>query len=196
MLLKQTACQPQEIQSIIAMPRTLGYHLQQVPIAEDLYKIDLAIVDRYQAFSGELLRLSLLGITGYGFLLSNIVFKHSDGVLLGRLGSYATSLGVGLLGLGFAAVFALGHRYLSTDCVTHHTRLTRLMIRGADPMAENSHVEMTGTERNPNWIARSERMSLRRDLKLCNRALLASSFCLALGAASVVWTFAGILFKI
>ena len=47
-------------------------------LQEDVYIVDLAALDRYQTFSGELLRLALLGIAGYGFLITNIVVKATS----------------------------------------------------------------------------------------------------------------------
>lgn len=47
--------------------RTLDYGVQ-----EPLYKPDLELVTKYQAYSAELLRLALLVLCGYGFLLKEI----------------------------------------------------------------------------------------------------------------------------
>ena len=106
------------------MAKPLGKY--SISIDENTYKADLAVVDRYQAFSAELLRLSLLGITGYGFLLSQIVFKGNESTLfLHSLSNYREVLGIGVFVLGLSSASALGHRYFSTDCITHYVRLLR-----------------------------------------------------------------------
>lgn len=48
-----------------------------VRIDEERFKPDMDLSDRYVAYSAELLRLSLLGMAGYAFLLKEIVFAAS-----------------------------------------------------------------------------------------------------------------------
>ena len=43
-------------------------------LKEDKYKAELQLVDRYQSFVAELLRLSLLGIAVFGFLYTRQIF--------------------------------------------------------------------------------------------------------------------------
>lgn len=44
-------------------------YLSEIPIEENIYKADLTVLEKYQSFSSELLRLSLLSLAGYGFLI-------------------------------------------------------------------------------------------------------------------------------
>jgi hypothetical protein len=41
-----------------------------VPVDEARYKVELELVDPYHAYASEILRLALLGIAVYGFVLS------------------------------------------------------------------------------------------------------------------------------
>lgn len=59
--------------------RTLrAKYLSDIPIHEDNYKVDFIILDKYQNFSSEILRLSLLGLAIYGFLITDVIFKITN----------------------------------------------------------------------------------------------------------------------
>jgi hypothetical protein len=51
--------------------------LTEIALDEKYYKPDLEVTDRYQTFSTEMLRLSLLGIAALGFLKKLFSMKHS-----------------------------------------------------------------------------------------------------------------------
>lgn len=155
-------------------------------LKEDLYKADLAVLDRYQAFSSEMLRLALLGIAGYGFLISNVLFR-GDGngryPYLDLLAQNRLVLIVGLLALATASATALGHRYFSTDCLTHFVRRLRLSQSLTDyPAAPEAKTWAT--------IIDSEGKSLAKDLNICRWLLLASAVTLTVGAFAVSVAFA------
>lgn len=173
------------------MPRTMtGRYLSEVPLEAEAYKADLEVVDRYQAFSTELLRLALLGIAGYGFLLSQIIFGNTESAeFLTRLQRGQWLLALGLAALGVSAGAALMHRFYSTDCITHHIRFLRLH-RTAQRLAPASS-EREGREAQ----ALSERRSLENDLELCKWSLLVSAVALCSGAVAVVATFGQTLFE-
>lgn len=167
--------------------RTLNEkYLGGLELSEDIYKVDLAVLDRYQSFSSELLRLSLLGIAGYGFLLSNTVLKpKSDiGPLLPASAWYAIDylLPLGVVMFGFSAASALGHRYFSTDCMSHYVRRIRLLKKGT--------VEGRPDHKKTERIIKHEAISLKKDLLLCKWLLLGSSIFLLIGAGCVAWSFA------
>ena len=48
------------------------------PVEEKACKVDLELHGRHTAYSSEILRLDLLGIAGYGFLLKDIVLANSS----------------------------------------------------------------------------------------------------------------------
>lgn len=163
-------------------------YLGGMELSEDVYKVDLAVLDRYQSFSSELLRLSLLGITGYGFLITNTVFKSSSasGNLTPSTPSYVLTylLPLGAAMLGLSAATALGHRYFSTDCITHYVRRLRLLKRKGNLPEGGTESESTAK------IIFAEETSLENDLRLCKWLLWAASVFLIIGAASVAWAFA------
>ena len=53
-------------------------------LKEDKYKAELQLVDRYQSFVAELLRLSLAGIAVFGFLYEYLISSNSPSVDKGR----------------------------------------------------------------------------------------------------------------
>jgi hypothetical protein len=104
-------------------------------IDERSYKPDLELLDRYQAFSAELLRVALLAIGLFGFSVKEL---HAPAGMSGWW------LGLALLAFGFLAVAAgcaLGHRYYSTDGMFHHIRYERRcageLARRTEPLARS-----------------------------------------------------------
>jgi len=172
--------------------RTLSEkYLGGLKLDEDIYKVDLAVLDRYQAFSSELLRLSLLGIAGYGFLITNVFLKSSGGSggFAAQVPRYVMNIALpaGAVVLALSAMTALGHRYFSTDCITHYVRRLRLLKKKDDMPEDEPQREIIAK------IIDVEEMSLENDLKRCKWLLIASSIFLLLGAAFVAWAFAATL---
>src|SRR5687768_3020567 len=59
--------------------RTLrNKYLSEIPIEENNYKADFNILEKYQSFSSEVLRLALLALAIYGFLITNVIFKITN----------------------------------------------------------------------------------------------------------------------
>jgi len=52
--------------------RPAARSLKDLELKEDLWKPDFDIISRYQHFETEIIRLSLLGVAGYGFLISQV----------------------------------------------------------------------------------------------------------------------------
>lgn len=172
--------------------RTLpGKYLSDIPVSKDTYEVDLAVLDRYQAFSAELLRLALLGLAGYGFLITKIALVTIDSAgTLGFLNSLLAGkhfLAVGVISLAFAAMCALGHRYFSTDSIAHHIRRLRLHLRCETLDAGDQKSELMA-------VAQHESESLRKDLNRCRWLLVGSSSFLVLGTVCVALSFALTLF--
>lgn len=166
-------------------------YLGGLEIREEVYAVDLAVLDRYQSFSSELLRLSLLGIAGYGFLISNIFLKSpgSPESITGQVPAYVLGIALpaGAVMLAFSAMTALGHRYFSTDCIAHYVRRIRLTKKMTTlPEGDPKHERTTA-------IIEAEERSLAKDLRRCKWLLIASSTFLVLGAACVAWAFAATL---
>ncbi|MDD5581020.1 MAG: hypothetical protein PHY16_17330 [Methylobacter sp.] len=148
------------------------------PVDEKVYKVDLELQDRYTAYSAEILRLALLGIAGYGFLLKDLVFaEHSPTLFVHRAHDVWFLLIGGVICLGISAVLALQHRVCATDCVACVAAFIRKNACGRQDEAE------------------ADRAALRTNLKRAAVLLQFSALLLALGASSVVATFCYILWQ-
>jgi hypothetical protein len=87
-----------------------------------------------------------------------------------------------------SAATALGHRYFSTDCLTHFVRGLRLSASLADESTDASRKAVEAT-------IVSEEDSLNSDLNKCKWLLIIACLALFIGVASVAWVFAATLFK-
>ena len=144
-----------------------------VEVSDKTYPNDVIISDRYQKFSAELLRLSLLGIAGIGFLVVNILLKDESGQIV-KDNSFMGFLSASLVFLGLSAASALLHRWLSTDSLAEHLMLIRLEKRKAEGDVERINK------------ARAKR---KRQFKLSGLTLLFSSLFLWLGAVCLSLSF-------
>jgi DMSO reductase anchor subunit len=155
-------------------------------IPTDGLKHDWELLDRYQAFSAELLRVSLLGIAGVGYLVTQLTAK--DSTLRVDVTKPETILyfWLTLLVLGVAAAAALGHRYVSADSMACHIKLLRMRLREAEKSeAEKSDAKKREIER--------EKRSRDRRLKVSGLLLLIAALALGLGALVLALTFARLL---
>jgi hypothetical protein len=81
-------------------------------LEEDKYRAERDLIDRYQAFVADLLRLSLLGIAVFGFLYKIIFEENLGSSTLTQTVSTLGAIGVAMFGI--SATFALLFRFLST----------------------------------------------------------------------------------
>lgn len=111
------------------MTPTKPEDLGTAALDEKAYAADFALLDRYQGFSAELLRIALVAVAAFGFLLEQfgLAWIPSGGRIV-AIGS--------LVLLTLSAGFALAHRYLSSDGMFHHLRLLRLAQRPKTPQTE------------------------------------------------------------
>lgn len=91
----------------------------------DSFDDDLKLLDRYQSYSSEIVRLSLLGIAWIGFLYTN---KTDD---LMRLSDFwiKSLFFSSIIMMGFAVFLGTLHKYFSTDSMAHMLYLTRLKTK-------------------------------------------------------------------
>ena len=94
-----------------------------VDVDEKKYKAELELLDRYQSFSAELLRLSLLGLAIFGFLYQQVFAKPNDTIPIDDV-KYWSRLSI--ISFALAAVFALIYRYCSTEAMRHYLMGLRL----------------------------------------------------------------------
>jgi hypothetical protein len=142
--------------------RTLG------EIKVDAFEQDVAVNDRHQSFSAELLRLALLGVGGVGYIAARRFADHGPSgtsLELSEASRWLVLLAAATFGL--SAGSALSLRYISADLLAFQLRIVRLRLRGT-----------------PGDLDAAEREETRRNcrLKLTRPLLVASSACLALGA--------------
>ncbi|WP_343697871.1 hypothetical protein [Flavobacterium sp.] len=158
-------------------------YLSSIPINEDNYKVDFIILEKYQSFSAEILRLSLLGLTVYGFLITNVIFKISENkkeyIFIKPFSINKTLLFLGAVTLILTALVSLGHRYFSTDCMTHFIRGFRLRqkISEIENTELNYETRLTSLENS----LKNEELSFERDLNLCKWLLFGSCLFLIIG---------------
>ncbi len=127
-----------------------------VELPANTFEHDLAVSDRFQHFSGELLRLSLIGIGAVGFLLFNVVFaalgddKNAQAADIAkrtfqnadfRFYVYST-----LWLFGISAGLALLHRYFGMDAKAYHLKYIRLRHKFKDLEPE------TNAKSQRNWF--------------------------------------------
>ena len=125
---------------------------------------DIALLDRFQSFSGAVLRLSLLSIAAVGFLLD----KTPEIVALDKPWTKRAFI-AGLLCLGVSIFCALIHRYVSTDSMAWHLEHTRGLSQGE-------------------YLFKSKK-ARNRLLRASTWSILIAPLFLALGAASVALGF-------
>ena len=92
-------------------------YLSLVPLDENSYKPDIELLERYHAYSAELLRLSLAGLGVIGFLVTSKLVTYS---------AVKICLALSVILFGVSADGALGHRYLSSDGIHHLIKAVRL----------------------------------------------------------------------
>ena len=79
-------------------------------VPEETYKADLELLTKFQAFSGELLRLSLLGLSVFGVLLKANKLGEGEYVFFKA----------SIICFGICSGFALYHRFFSTEGLMYH----------------------------------------------------------------------------
>ena len=137
-------------------------------IKVEAFDQDVAINDRHQSFSAELLRLALLGVGGVGYVASRSLSPPQAGQPALSVSESAKWLVlIAAVSFGLAAASALALRYISSDLLAFQLRILRLRIRG-----------------NPTDVIDADKEELRRNwrLKATRPMLVLSSMFLGVGA--------------
>jgi hypothetical protein len=152
--------------------------------APSSFKDDLAVLDRYQAFSAEVLRIALLGLSGLGAVIFKLFFDEK--VQTSQFQSPWVRLGImfSAIAFGVAATAALLHRYCSSDSMTCHLEMLRLERVKADQAAPDEGLFHKITR---------ERESRNRMLKISAWSTLIGSFSVAIGGLAFVVVIGGVL---
>jgi hypothetical protein len=139
---------------------------------------DFELLDRYQSFSAEVLRLAVLGIGAIGFLIATA--KDGGSLLDPAAINEGTKTGI-LLALGAFALscaLALGHRYFSTDSMACLKKL-----EGLREEAVPDQERIT-----------SEKAALRRAFRHSTRLIALCVLALGVGSMALALAFATALF--
>jgi hypothetical protein len=100
----------------------------EVMIPAEHYQVDLELLDRYQAFSSELLRISLGGVAVIGFLISSIIGDKGLAAANAALAWFKFFAFASAVFFCFSAAASLCHRYFATDGVYYHVKAIRLRL--------------------------------------------------------------------
>ncbi len=84
-------------------------------LKEDKYKAELQLVDSYQSYVAELLRLSLLGIAVFGFLYKEMFADLGPSPLFTWGGVAKALAALGVIAFAVAAVAAIIFRFAATE---------------------------------------------------------------------------------
>jgi hypothetical protein len=96
-------------------------------LTEGNYKAELELVDRYQLFTAEILRLSLLGIAVFGFLYKIMFPGVTPSNLSPSIGSAKILAALGIIMFGISAASALIFRYFATEGLRFYIEALRFM---------------------------------------------------------------------
>jgi hypothetical protein len=155
--------------------------LRDISLNEDAYTPDFQIADKYQSYGTELVRLSLLGIAAYGFLMTDLAPAESGKDVVQAVRHSMPLLVIGLLCLALSTATALAHRFFSTDCLTHQVTILRLLKRLEDLRWSNEADVLAKR-------LQVERSRQARDLRRCTWLLAASASHLSVGTLMLALT--------
>ncbi|HYX72783.1 MAG TPA: hypothetical protein VE732_08430 [Nitrososphaera sp.] len=153
-------------------------------LPDNTFEHDLSVLDRYQSFSAELLRLSLTGIAAVGFLITSTSLKAPLGKPALEYSLYSS-----LICFGLSAAFALLHRYFSTDSISYHLNALRRDIRQAAVVERGKKKPI----RSDAERAEEEKSGRRRLFRLSEWLIYLSGALLWLGAIALIIFFIGII---
>jgi hypothetical protein len=142
---------------------------------EDKYRAERDLIDRYQSFVADLLRLSLLGVAVFGFLYKIIFEANLDSSKLTqpKLTLIAILGAIGVAMFGISATFALLFRFLSTkslDLYIEALRFTELTPANEEN-AKNKECAKDKLDRRHLWD------------RFCERSKFIAALALGLGGA-------------
>jgi len=160
--------------------------LNDLDVPETIWRPDFDIVDRYQGFAGELMRISLLGIGGVGYLIKELL-TDKNGICEQLIKGNKLYVGGGAITLCLSVVPVLFHRFYSTYCLYYLLLIIRSLKRldnlhwsGEQKVAENEFLTRT--------------RNIQRDKELFSRRLLIdAAICFGAGFIFVVIVFLRIL---
>jgi hypothetical protein len=104
--------------------------IADLELEEKVYKPDFEITEKFQGFSKELVRISLLGLTVYGFLIKMAADEPGDKRLfLQAIRDHNLLATAGIIAFASSAACALMHGFLATKCLQHQLVISRYFGR-------------------------------------------------------------------
>ena len=110
-------------------------------IPERTIEHDLTLLERFQEFSAELLRVALIGISAIGFVVGRIVFPEKGSELIPLPWAPKWLLIASLISLAVSAAVALAHRYFAADSMSWHLQAMRRYERDSGSDSEKADSE-------------------------------------------------------
>jgi hypothetical protein len=103
--------------------------LGTIPLPSETIEHDFTMLERYQEFSAELLRVSLIAISAIGYAFSKVLFSDtSEKTATLNYGTKCLVI-LALAFLCFSSGTALLHRYAAVDSMSWHLQALRRSIR-------------------------------------------------------------------
>jgi hypothetical protein len=151
--------------------------IADLQLEDNVYKPDFEITAKYQAFSNELVRLSLLGLGAYGFLIKLSSGSTENASNFEHAIQRHSILAVcGVLAFAICSVCALMNGFLATKCLSHQLVISRYLGR-----LEGNRWDDDAKE-SFRRVIREQQQAQRSVLTLGNQSLFLATVALANGA--------------
>lgn len=161
-----------------------------LPVEENLYKVDFIILEKYQQYSAEILRITLLTMAIFGYLpklIADIQGKEG-GNLYDTFRNNELLFNITISLLLLSTFFCLAYRYFSSDNMTHHIR--KLRLRNKLKLEEDANEKLEIEKKIDIEI-----QSFEKDLKISKYTLMLSTLFFFLGVSSMFYTLKEIFFN-
>lgn len=158
-----------------------------LPIEENSYKADFIILEKYQQYSSEILRIALLTLAIIGYLPKLINDSKQCGLLQKSFQESKSLFIITVVLLIVSVCSCLAHRYFSSDNMTHHIRKLRLRNKFTQ------EINIQEKEKIEKKI-QSESKSFENDLDFSKYSLIIATFCLVAGISFMFITLIKIFF--
>jgi len=158
--------------------RVAAKSLKDVDIPDSTWKADFDIVDRYQCLGNELMRIGLLGLAGFGFLIKEILPKGRP-----LTSTCSNFMLLASLLIVFCIVLILFHRFKSTNCLYCQILIMRSLKR-----LENSHWNEIEIEKEKDFIEKTRKIQ-RRVSMAAHCSLIIAAIFFAVGLLLIMLVF-------
>jgi hypothetical protein len=151
--------------------------IADLELEDKVYRPDFEITSKFQAFSQELVRISLLGLGVYGFLIKLATDEPSPQQrFLHAIQGHQILAAYGVAAFAVCAACALMHGFMATRCLGHQLVISRYFGRLEGDRWDELHKESFRVE------IQRQQSEQRIVLIRGNRLLLVATFALIFGA--------------